>query len=106
MAALLGASQPAYGLYNPAYEHDACGVAFVATLRGTPGRDIVDAGLTALKNLEHRGAVGAETETGDGAGILTQIPDAFLREVVDFEPSRGRPLRRRHRLPHPRHRGR
>ncbi|MDE0573182.1 glutamate synthase large subunit [Demequina sp. B12] len=90
MAALTGASQPAQGLYNPAYEHDACGVAFVATLRGTPGRDIVEAGLTALKNLEHRGAVGAETETGDGAGILTQVPDAFLRAVVDFDlPEKG-----------------
>ena len=73
------------GLYNPAYEHDSCGVAFVATLRGTPGRDIVDYGLTALKNLEHRGAVGAEIETGDGAGILTQIPDTFFRAVLDFE---------------------
>ncbi|WP_084103934.1 glutamate synthase large subunit [Demequina sp. NBRC 110056] len=85
MAAQFRAHQPQTGLYNPAYEHDACGVAFVATLRGTPGRDIVDNGLTALKNLEHRGAVGAETETGDGAGILTQVPDKFLRSVVDFE---------------------
>ncbi|MDN4473144.1 glutamate synthase large subunit [Demequina zhanjiangensis] len=85
MASLLSAPQPSGGLYNPAYEHDACGVAFVATLRGTAGRDIVDAGLTALKNLEHRGAVGAETETGDGAGILTQVPDAFLREVTSFD---------------------
>ncbi|WP_062134143.1 glutamate synthase large subunit [Demequina aestuarii] len=84
MAAMSRVNQPATGLYDPAYEHDACGVAFVATLRGTPGRDIVDAGLTALKNLEHRGAVGAETETGDGAGLLTQIPHAFLRSVVDF----------------------
>ncbi|HQY33712.1 glutamate synthase large subunit [Actinotalea sp.] len=75
----------AQGLYNPAAEHDACGVAFVATLRGTPGRDIVDAGLTALLNLDHRGAVGAEKESGDGAGILTQVPDAFLRDVVDAE---------------------
>ena len=75
----------AQGLYDPAAEHDACGVAFVATLRGTPGRDIVDAGLTALLNLDHRGAVGAETDSGDGAGILTQIPDAFLRDVVDGE---------------------
>lgn len=90
MVAHLGAPQPGIGLYNPAYEHDACGVAFVATLRGTAGRDIVDAGLTALKNLEHRGAVGAETETGDGAGILTQVPDAFLREVAGFElPAAG-----------------
>ena len=73
------------GLYDPAAEHDACGFAFVATLRGTPGRDIVDAGLTALLNLDHRGAVGAEEDSGDGAGILTQIPDAFLRDVVDAE---------------------
>ncbi|NNU28795.1 glutamate synthase large subunit [Isoptericola sediminis] len=81
----------AQGLYDPATEHDACGVAFVATLRGTPGRDIVDAGLTALLNLDHRGAVGAEENSGDGAGILTQIPDAFLRDVVDAElPPAGR----------------
>ena len=73
------------GLYDPAAEHDACGFAFVATLRGTPGRDIVDAGLTALLNLDHRGAVGAEEDSGDGAGILTQIPDAFLRDVVDAD---------------------
>ncbi|MEX0913482.1 MAG: glutamate synthase large subunit [Demequina sp.] len=90
MAAQLSANQLSTGLYNPAFEHDACGVAFVATLRGTAGRDIVDAGLTALKNLEHRGAVGAEVETGDGAGILTQIPHEFLREVVDFDlPDKG-----------------
>ncbi len=82
---------PVTGLYDPSAEHDACGVAFVATLRGTPGRDIVDAALTALANLDHRGAVGAETDTGDGAGILTQIPDAFLRDVVDAElPAPGR----------------
>ncbi len=75
---------PRQGLYDPAYEHDACGVAFVATLRGTPGRDIVDAGLTALANLDHRGAVGAEKDTGDGAGILLQGPDAVLREELPF----------------------
>src|SRR5690554_1406269 len=85
MGEVSSATQVTQGLYNPVYEHDSCGVAFVATLRGTPGRDIVDLGLTALKNLEHRGAVGAETETGDGAGLLTQIPDAFLRAVVDFD---------------------
>src|SRR5690606_16491597 len=73
------------GLYDPSAEHDACGVAFVATLRGTPGRDIVDAGLTALLNLDHRGAVGAEEDSGDGAGILTQIPDAFVRDVVGVD---------------------
>jgi len=85
MAAHQSATQPAYGLYDGAFEHDACGVAFVATLRGSAGRDIVDAALTVLKNVEHRGAVGAEVETGDGAGIQTQIPDAFLRAEVSFE---------------------
>ncbi|MGZ4625777.1 MAG: glutamate synthase central domain-containing protein, partial [Kineosporiaceae bacterium] len=74
----------AVGLYDGQHEHDACGVAFVATMRGEPGHDIVELALTALRNLEHRGAVGAEPDTGDGAGILTQVPDAFLRDVVDF----------------------
>ncbi|MFP3713982.1 glutamate synthase large subunit [Puerhibacterium sp. TATVAM-FAB25] len=88
---LRGAVPGAQGLYDPAAEHDACGVAFVATLRGTPGRDIVDAGLTALLNLDHRGAVGAEESSGDGAGILTQIPDAFIRDVVGVDlPPAGR----------------
>ncbi|OBB89989.1 glutamate synthase large subunit [Mycolicibacterium peregrinum] len=73
------------GLYNPAYEHDACGVAMVADIHGRRSRDIVDKAITALVNLEHRGAQGAEPNTGDGAGILLQVPDAFLREVVDFE---------------------
>ena len=78
------------GLYNSGFEHDACGVALVATMRGSAGHDIIDHGLTALRNLEHRGATGADPLVGDGAGILTQIPDAFLREVVDFElPPRG-----------------
>src|SRR6478609_2124396 len=73
------------GLYNPAYEHDSCGVAMVADIHGRRSRDIVDKAITALLNLEHRGAQGAEPNTGDGAGILLQVPDAFLREVVDFE---------------------
>src|SRR5665648_106090 len=78
------------GLYNSEFEHDACGVALIATMRGSAGHDIVDHGLTALRNLEHRGATGADPMVGDGAGILTQIPDAFLREVVDFAlPARG-----------------
>jgi glutamate synthase (NADPH/NADH) large chain len=76
------APRPHEGLYDPAAEHDACGVAFVATLRGTPGHDIVEHALTALRNLDHRGAVGAEPDTGDGAGILTQVPDEFLRAVA------------------------
>ena len=77
------AAPAARGLYDPARDHDACGVAIVATLRGTPGRDIVDAALTALANLDHRGAVGAEANSGDGAGILLQVPDAFFREVLE-----------------------
>ncbi|MBC7632080.1 glutamate synthase large subunit [Aeromicrobium sp.] len=75
------AQPPAQGLYDPANEHDACGVALVATLTGVPSNDIVVKGLTALRNLDHRGAVGGEPDTGDGAGILIQIPDAFLRAV-------------------------
>jgi len=77
--------RPAAGLYDPAYEHDACGVAFVADLAGRRDHDIVRNALTALRNLEHRGARGGEPDTGDGAGILLQVPDGFLREVVDFE---------------------
>ncbi|MGZ5373261.1 MAG: glutamate synthase large subunit, partial [Aeromicrobium sp.] len=76
---------PAQGLYDPQDEHDACGVAFVATLTGVASHDIVAKGLTALRNLDHRGAVGSEPDSGDGAGILIQIPDAFLRGVVDFD---------------------
>ena len=72
------------GMYNPAFEKDACGLAMVATLRGTAGHDIVELALTALRNLEHRGAIGSDAGTGDGAGILTQMPDGFFREVVDF----------------------
>jgi glutamate synthase (NADPH/NADH) large chain len=80
----------AQGLYDPAHDKDACGLAMVATLRGTPGHDIVEKALAALRNLEHRGAVGSDAGTGDGAGIITQIPDAFLREVIDFElPAKG-----------------
>ncbi|MEN8583988.1 glutamate synthase large subunit [Arthrobacter sp. KBS0703] len=75
----------AAGLYNPEQEKDACGLAIIATLRGEPGYDIVDAALTALRNLEHRGAVGADEGTGDGAGLLMQVPDEFFRAVTEFE---------------------
>ena len=75
----------ASGLYDPAKEHDACGLAMVATLRGSAGHDIIATALHALRNLEHRGAVGSDAGTGDGAGIVTQIPDGFFRAVVDFE---------------------
>ncbi len=78
------------GLYRRELEHDACGVAMVATMRGHAGRDIVEHALTALRNLDHRGATGADPRVGDGAGILTQVPDAFLRDVVDFDlPAAG-----------------
>ncbi|MFI2668391.1 glutamate synthase large subunit [Streptomyces albidoflavus] len=73
------------GLYDPRNEHDACGVGFVATLTGEPSHSLVDQALTVLRNLEHRGATGSEPDSGDGAGILTQVPDAFLRETAGFE---------------------
>ncbi|WP_295791176.1 glutamate synthase large subunit [uncultured Microbacterium sp.] len=80
-----GAFPARQGMYDPSFEKDACGLAMVATLRGEAGHDIIDLALTALRNLEHRGAIGSDAGTGDGAGILTQMPDAFLRAVVDFD---------------------
>ncbi|MGW3391551.1 glutamate synthase large subunit [Streptomyces cinereoruber] len=73
------------GMYDPRNEHDACGVGFVATLTGVASHALVEQALTVLRNLEHRGATGAEADSGDGAGILLQVPDAFLREVAGFE---------------------
>ncbi|UXA17907.1 glutamate synthase large subunit [Mycobacterium sp. SMC-4] len=73
------------GLYDPAFEHDSCGVAMVADMHGRRSRDIVEKAITALLNLEHRGAQGAEPNTGDGAGILLQVPDEYFRAVCDFE---------------------
>lgn len=82
----VGGTFPArQGMYDPSFEKDACGLAMVATLRGEAGHDIIDLALTALRNLEHRGAIGSDAGTGDGAGILTQMPDAFLRAVVGFD---------------------
>src|SRR5450631_4504434 len=72
----------ATGLYDPNNEHDACGVAMVAKLWGEATHAVVEKALDALENLEHRGAEGADPNTGDGAGILLQIPDAFIRGVV------------------------
>ncbi|MDR0837148.1 MAG: glutamate synthase large subunit [Propionibacteriaceae bacterium] len=77
--------QPATGLYNPDYEHDSCGVAFVADLTGTRSHAIVAQGLEALANLDHRGATGEDAAAGDGAGLLVQVPDEFLRANVGFE---------------------
>ncbi|HEY6278659.1 MAG TPA: glutamate synthase large subunit [Streptosporangiaceae bacterium] len=72
------------GLYDPRHEHDACGVGFVADLSGRRSHDTVAQALTVLRNLDHRGAKGSDPETGDGAGILTQIPDAFFRRACGF----------------------
>ena len=75
----------AAGLYDPQFEHDACGVGFVADLSGRGGHDVVARALQVLCNLEHRGAQGGDPGTGDGAGILTQIPDEFFRASCSFE---------------------
>jgi glutamate synthase domain-containing protein 1 len=80
----MGFLPPAQGLYDPRMEKDACGVGFVVHMKGQKSHDIVRKALQVLINLEHRGACGCETNTGDGAGILIQTPDAFLRQAVRF----------------------
>jgi glutamate synthase (NADPH/NADH) large chain/glutamate synthase (ferredoxin) len=81
----------AVGLYDPRFEHDACGVGMVARLDNEPTHEVLRRALTALENLEHRGASGADPRTGDGAGILMQMPDELLRAVAGFElPPPGR----------------
>ena len=84
---------PKQGLYDPRYEHDACGIGFVVNVKGAKSHEIVDQALTVLENLDHRGACGCEPNTGDGAGILMQVPHAFLRDAcadVGFDlPSPG-----------------
>ena len=81
------------GLYDPAFEHDACGMGFVVNIKGEKSNDIIDEALTVLENLSHRGASGADENTGDGAGILIQIPHDFFKrecEVLGFElPEKG-----------------
>src|SRR3546814_18004680 len=76
---ILNAAPLAQGLYNPQNEHDACGVGFVAHIKGRKSHAIIQQGLKILENLDHRGAVGADELMGDGAGILIQIPDALYR---------------------------
>jgi len=79
-----------HGLYDPSNEHDACGVGFVADIKGRKSHETIEQGLTILDRLTHRGAVGADPLAGDGAGILLQMPDAFFRAVVDFDlPAEG-----------------
>ncbi|MCP5062453.1 MAG: glutamate synthase large subunit [Ignavibacteriae bacterium] len=81
------------GLYNPEFEHDSCGVGFVANINGVKTHKIVENGIEVLENLKHRGAVGADPKTGDGAGIMTQVPDKFLRKVCKkvniYLPTKG-----------------
>jgi glutamate synthase (ferredoxin) len=73
---------PKQGLYDPSFEHDACGVGFIVHMNGKKSHELVEQALTILNNLEHRGACGAETNTGDGAGILMQIPHKFMQKVA------------------------
>ena len=73
------------GLYDPQFEHDACGIGCVANIKGKKSHDIINRGITILKNLAHRGGVGSEPDTGDGAGILIQLPDTRCR-ADDTEP--------------------
>src|ERR1700757_3559202 len=73
----------ASGLYDPGNEHDACGVGFVVDIKGRKSHAVVEQGLQILLNLLHRGACGCEANTGDGAGVLVQMPDRFLRKATD-----------------------
>jgi glutamate synthase (NADPH/NADH) large chain len=72
----------AQGLYNPVNERDACGIGFVANIKGVKTHKIVRQGLEILENLTHRGAVGADPKAGDGSGLLIQMPDAFMQDVA------------------------
>ena len=91
---LVGPAGLSGGLYDPAFEHDACGVGLIAALDGTPRRDVVEAGIAALKAVWHRGAVDADGKTGDGAGIHVEIPQDFFREHVEAsgQGTKGRRL--------------
>lgn len=75
----------AQGLYDPSLDKDSCGVGFIANIKGKKSRDIIDKGIRLMCNLEHRGAEGADPKTGDGAGIMIQIPDKFFRNILPFQ---------------------
>ena len=80
----------AQGLYDPANEHDNCGIGFVAHIKGQKSHDIIERGLSVLENMDHRGATSSDNKTGDGAGILLQLPDQYFREVLGISlPSPG-----------------
>src|SRR5437899_5320676 len=74
---------PKQGLYDPQYEHDACGVGFLVNIKGRKSNQTIREAINILVNLNHRGACGCERNTGDGAGILLQMPHGFLQEVCD-----------------------
>ena len=78
------------GLYDPANEHDACGIGFVAHIKGQKSHDIIQRGLTVLLNMDHRGATSSDNKTGDGAGILMQIPHDFYISLKISVPERGK----------------
>jgi len=81
----------AQGLYDPANEHDNCGIGFVAHIKGQKSHDIIERGLEVLENMDHRGATSADNKTGDGAGILMQIPDQYIKEVLKVNiPASGK----------------
>ena len=94
MSTLKTTTRQRRGLYDPAYEHDSCGVGLVAHIKGVPSRAIVDDAYAVLKSMEHRAGVGAQPNSGDGAGMLTALPYEFLARVVPPElgvelPARG-----------------
>ena len=73
-------ARPEAGLYDPSFESDACGVGLIANIKGEPSHDVVRKGIEILLNLEHRGACGCDEHTGDGAGILLQVPHRFMQK--------------------------
>src|SRR5215213_3853786 len=73
---------PPQGLYDPAFEHDACGVGFLCHMKGKESNRIVDQALEMLERMNHRGACGCEPDSGDGAGIMVKLPDMFLRREI------------------------
>src|SRR5665648_774170 len=81
----------AQGLYDPANEHDNCGIGFVAHIKGQKSHDIIERGLEVLENMDHRGATSSDNKTGYGAGILMQIPDQYIKEVLKVNiPASGK----------------
>ena len=76
------AMPPKQGLYDPSFEHDSCGIGMLVNIKGEKTHKLIDDAIEVLKNMKHRGGVGCEPETGDGAGILLQIPHRLMRRVA------------------------